>query len=69
MDREAYLKEMGSKIKSARKANKLSLPKLSELCKVGISNLWFIEQGKRNAHILTLKSIADVFKMDVKDFL
>ncbi len=64
-----YLKEMGSKIKAARKANKMSLPLLSELCKTDMSNLWFLEQGRRNAHILTLKSIADVLKMDVKDFI
>jgi len=64
-----YLKDMGSKIKAARKANKLSLPVMSKLCKTDMSNLWFLEQGQRNAHILTLKSIADVLKMDVKDFI
>jgi transcriptional regulator with XRE-family HTH domain len=69
MENGNYLKEMGGKIKAARKANKLSLPKLSKLCNTDMSNLWFIEQGQRNVHILTLKSIADVFKMDVKEFL
>ncbi|MHB8258978.1 MAG: helix-turn-helix domain-containing protein [Bacteroidia bacterium] len=69
MENGNYLKEMGKKIKSARKANKLSLPKLSKLCKTDMSNLWFIERGQRNVHILTLKSIADVFKMDIKEFL
>ena len=69
MDNGDYLKEIGKKIKVARKANKLSLPKLSKLCKVDMSNLWFIEHGQRNPHILTLKSIADVFKMDIKEFL
>lgn len=69
MENGTYLKEMGAKVKIARKANKLSLPKLSKQCNIGISNLWFIEQGQRNVHILTLKSIADVFKMNVKEFL
>jgi len=64
-----YLKEMGAKVKAARKANKLSLPKLSALRNTDMSNLWFLEQGQRNVHILTLKSIADVLKMDVKDFI
>ena len=27
------------------------------------------ENGKRNSHILTLKILADVMKVDVKDFL
>lgn len=60
---------MGAKIKAARKAKKLSLPVMSKLCKTDMSNLWFLEQGQRNAHILTIKSIADVLKMDVKDFI
>ncbi len=64
-----YLKQMGSKIKLARKTQKISLPKMSKLCATDMSNLWFIENGERNVHILTLKSIADVLKMDVKDFL
>ena len=69
MDNKIYLQELGSKIKVARKARKMSLPKLSKQCKTDMSNLWFIENGQRNVHILTLKSIADVFKMDIKEFL
>jgi transcriptional regulator with XRE-family HTH domain len=64
-----YLKTMGGKIKAARLAHRVSLPKLSRLCNTDMSNLWFIENGQRNVHILTLKGIADVFKMDVKEFL
>lgn len=66
---DPFLIEMGSKIKVARKAQKISLPKMSKLCNIDMSNLWFIENGERNVHILTLKAIADVFKVDVKDFL
>ena len=68
MDNRAYLKLMGGKIKAVRKANKMSLT-LSKLCKTDMSNLWFIEKGQRNVHILTLKSIADVFEMDIKEFM
>ncbi|MBL7810992.1 MAG: helix-turn-helix transcriptional regulator [Bacteroidetes bacterium] len=60
---------MGNKIKAARKARKIGLPTLSKQCNVDMSNLWFIENGESNIHILTLKSIADVFGMDVKEFL
>lgn len=60
---------MGAKIKAARKAKKISLERMGTLCKTDMSNLWFLENGQRNAHILTLKSIADVLGKDVKDFI
>ena len=69
MNDGTFLIEMGNKIKAARKAAKISLPKLSKATVMNVSSLWFVENGRRNAHILTLKLIADVFKMDVKDFL
>jgi transcriptional regulator with XRE-family HTH domain len=69
MRNDEFLKEIGRKVKAARKANRLSLPKLSAATGIVISNLWFLENGQRNMHILTLKSIADVLKMDVKDLL
>lgn len=69
MDNGTYLKEMGAKLKTARLANKLSLQKLGKLCNIHYTSIWFIEDGQRDLHILTLKAIADVFKMDVKDFL
>ncbi len=64
-----FLKQMGAKVKAARLANKMSLPQLSKATGFGIPAIWFLENGRRNAHILTLKAIADVLKMDVKDFL
>ena len=69
MDNWVFLKEMGSKIKAARKAQKISLPKMSKLCGIDMSNLWFIENGERNFHILTLKVIAEVLKTDLKDYM
>ena len=64
-----YLKEMGRKIKGARIALRITLPTMAKLAKTDMSNYWFIEKGERNVHILTLKSIADVLNMDVKDFI
>jgi transcriptional regulator with XRE-family HTH domain len=64
-----FLKEMGGKIKAARLANKMSLPKLSAQTGVDMSNLWFIENGRRNAHILTLKSIAEILNVDLKELI
>jgi transcriptional regulator with XRE-family HTH domain len=69
MTNGSYLKEMGGKIKAARKANNISLRKMGELCKTDMSNLCRLENGTVNTSILTLKSIADVLKMDVKEFL
>lgn len=68
-DNGKFLKEMGSKIKAARIAKGISYPKMSKLCKIDMSNLWFVEQGRRNCHILSLKAIAEVLEKDVKDFI
>ena len=64
-----FLKEMGGKIRAARIAAKLSYPQLSRLTGLGVPALWFIENGRRNAHILTLKSIAEALNVNVKDFI
>jgi transcriptional regulator with XRE-family HTH domain len=69
MRNDQFLKQMGDKVKAARLANKMSLPQLSKATGFGIPAIWFLEQGRRNAHVLTLKAIADVLKMDVKHFL
>ena len=69
MRNDTFLKEIGRKIKVERKARKLSLERLADLTGIDMSNLWFIEKGQRNIHILTLKSIADIFEMDIKEFL
>jgi len=69
MRNDELLKQMGSKIKAARLLNKYSLKRLGEETGIHYTSIWFIENGRHNVHILTLKSIADIFKMDVKDFL
>lgn len=69
MSNEAYLVAMGQKIRTARKAKKIPINVMAERTKIDMSNLSFLERGMRNCHLLSLKSIADVLGMDVKDFL
>ena len=64
-----YLKEMGGRIRAIRKAKGISLKQLITMCPLHKSSLSEIENGKRDSHILTLKLLADVFEVDVKDFL
>lgn len=64
-----YLIQMGKRIRTARKAKGISMRKLVTLCPLHKSSLSEIENGKRDCHILTLKMIADVLKVDVKDFI
>lgn len=69
MENDKFLIEMGNKIRSARKAKKIPIDKMATLTKIDMSNLSFLERGMRNCHILSLKSIADVLGVDVKNFL
>jgi transcriptional regulator with XRE-family HTH domain len=69
MNNGEYLKSMGGKIKSARKAKGLYLRDLGKLCNIHYGAICEIEKGKRDSHILTLKNIADKLEVDVKDFL
>ena len=69
MRNDIFLKEMGSKIKAERLANKHSLRELGLLVGLHLTSLWFIENGRKDIHILNLKKIADAYKKDVKDFL
>lgn len=69
MRNDIYLKEMGKKIKFIRELNKITLRMLGELCGLDYSNISRLEGGQKDCHILTLKSIADVLKVDVKDLI
>jgi transcriptional regulator with XRE-family HTH domain len=64
-----FLKEMGSKMRAARKAKKLTLRQLGEMCKLDYSAIARIECGYKSSRILTLKIIAEKLGVDVKDFL
>lgn len=62
-----YLKQIGSKIRATRRAKGISLRQMVTLCPLHKSSLSEIENGKRDSHILTLKMLADVLEVDVKD--
>lgn len=64
-----YLKQMGARIRALRRAKGISMRKLVTLCPLHKSSISEIENGKRDCHILTLKMLADVLGVDVKDFL
>jgi len=69
MENDKFLIEMGQKIRAARKAKKIPIDQMAKLCKIDMSNLSFLERGERNCHILSLKSIADVLEIEVKELL
>ena len=69
MTNDTYLKEMGKKIKTLRKSKRITLETMSKLSSIDVSNLSFLENGKRNPHLLTLRSIASILEVDVKDFI
>jgi len=64
-----FLKEIGKKIRATRRAKGISMRKMVTLCPIHKSSLSEIENGMRDCHILTLKMIAEVLKVEVKDFL
>lgn len=64
-----YLAEIGLKVRAARKAQKIPINEMAKAINMDMANLSHVERGMRNTHILNLKNIADVLKMDIKDFL
>jgi transcriptional regulator with XRE-family HTH domain len=67
MNHGQFLKEVGLKIRTARKARKMPLTDLAKLCGTNLTQLSFIENGRCNWHILTIKSIAEVLQLDLKE--
>ena len=65
---DPYLKEIGQKIKTVRKAKKITIRGLGELCQLDYSTLCRIEGGQYASKITTLKNVADKLGVDVKDF-
>ena len=66
---DPYLKEIGKKIQAYRKAKKITIRDLGELCKLDYSTLSRIEGGQYASTITTLKNVADKLGVDVKDLL
>lgn len=69
MNKDPYLQEIGKKIQAFRKAKKITIRDLGELCKLDYSTLSRIEGGQYASRITTLKNVADKLGVDVKDFL
>ncbi|MEJ7828392.1 MAG: helix-turn-helix transcriptional regulator [Segetibacter sp.] len=69
MRNDPSLTEMGKKMKLIRKFKKITLRELGQLCKLDYSAIARIECGQKSSRILTLKAIADVLEVDVKDFI
>jgi transcriptional regulator with XRE-family HTH domain len=69
MNNHPSLKIIGQKVKEARISKGITIRKLGALCDMDYSGLSRFENGQSNVRILTLKSIADALKVDVKDFL
>lgn len=69
MELELFSKQIGNKIKSTRKENKISLNELAELCKLDYNILCRIESGEEDTDMLTLFNIADKLDADAIDFM
>ncbi len=69
MRSDPYLKEIGARIQAIRKAKKITIRKLGEMCGLVYSSLCRLEGGQYASKITTLKSVADSLGVDVKDFL
>ncbi|MGZ3767275.1 MAG: helix-turn-helix domain-containing protein [Mucilaginibacter sp.] len=66
---DPYLKEMGARIQAYRKAKKITIRGLGELCKLDYSTLCRIEGGQYASKITTLKNIAEKLEVDIKDIV
>lgn len=69
MSEREFLKQLGIKIRLARKKAGLSQVALSKLIPMKAGALCEIEYGLVSCRITTLRSIAQAIKIDVKEFL
>lgn len=69
MTNDQFLKQLGSKIRSIRLAQKLSLQRLSRRCDMDYSALWKIERGRSNVRVLTIITIAEGLGVELKDLI
>ncbi len=69
MERSPYLKEIGRRIQTIRKAKKITIRGLGELCSLDYSTLSRIEGGQYASKITTLKNVAEKLGVDIKDLV
>ena len=67
--KDAYLVELGNRIKVLRQNKGLKVRELGLLCSIDYSNLSRIENGQKSSRILTLKIIAKMLDADIKDIV
>ena len=60
------IQEIGKKIKSRRKALKITQPDLAQLAKVATNTLYKIERGKANPTMDIIEKITDILGLEVK---
>jgi len=69
MNNGIFLKQLGGKVKSIRKAKGLSVRALAAMCGTDYSNLSRFENGQKNLYLLSLKLIAEKLEVDLKELL
>lgn len=69
MSNKELLEGIGAKIKAGRLAKEMTLQQMADTCKISLAAYWFIENGRRNVHILTLKSISDQLGISIVDLM
>jgi transcriptional regulator with XRE-family HTH domain len=68
MNDQDFLKKLGKRISSIRKAKGYSQLDLGSIIDMEKSNLSAIENGRQNPSSLTLKKIADALQVQVLNF-
>jgi transcriptional regulator with XRE-family HTH domain len=69
MRNDLFLIEVGNRIKTIRKKKGITVTAIFNITGIARDNLHRIESGKKNFHILTIKSIAEAMGLDVKELL
>jgi ribosome-binding protein aMBF1 (putative translation factor) len=69
MNYSEYLKNVGQRIKTARKKAGYTVRSLSPLIEIHYSSISAIECGKSSPNLLTLKKIADILNINIKELV
>jgi predicted transcriptional regulator len=64
-----YLIEIGKRMRKIRKEKQVSIKEMHRITGIAESHITRTERWGVDMKILTMKQIADVLKVDVKDFL
>ncbi|MFY9152958.1 MAG: helix-turn-helix transcriptional regulator [Prolixibacteraceae bacterium] len=64
----SYLKELGKNLRSIRKGKGLTMETVANEAEIEYRQLGRIERGEINTTIISLLRIAEVLKVDIKEF-